>query len=213
MTKVIKMRHPVISQLEKAVSEGRPYDHDLEGDLGQYVGKTSSEVADKVIETLYGKNGDGVPYFVEKLAPHIGLDTKKLDKEAVDKIIAEYGILKEPLKNLITSSEKFDAATISRITTQLASQLVADLIKTIPGQIGNLAYRDRDAAVEAIVNIQKFLRGENGAANTRMQLKNALTPDRIQAVATGVVDNAYAAVKESTPNLYNLPDYKKAVNE
>lgn len=195
-------KHPILSQFEKSLSDSRPFEHDLEAALGQYLNNSSTDVVDKVIETLYGKNGDGIPYFVEQLAPRLGIDIKKLDKAGIDKLIGKYGIIKETLKGLITAKEKFDTATISQITSQLASQLFADFMQGVPGQVANIAYKNGKDADEILVAMQGFLRGPNAARNLQQQLKTALTPDRKQAIATGIIENAYPTYRESTSNLY-----------
>lgn len=197
-----KPAHPILSRLETSLGASRSYDHDLEEALGQYLNKSGSEVADKVIETLYGKNGDGVPYFVEKLAPRLGIDLKKLDKAEVDKFIGQYGIIKENLKSLIAAREKFDSAAVSQITTQLAGILFAHLMEGAPAQIANIAYKDGATADDILVKMQEFLRGPNAARSLKHQLKTALTPDRKQGIASGIIEGAYASYKETTTNLY-----------
>ena len=197
-----KPAHPVLSQLERSLSDAKSFDHDLETILGPFLNKPSTEVVDRVIEALYGKNGNGIPYFVELLAPRLGLDPKKLDVATIDKLVGKYGITKETLKGLIAAREKFDAATISQITTQLAAQLFADFMQGASAQIGNLAYKNRNLAVELIVAMQEYLGGPNAGRNIKQQLSTALTPDRIQGVAGGVIENAYSAHKQATPYLY-----------
>ena len=201
------IKPPVLSQLEQALTNAKTLDHDLEGALGQFLDRPSGEVADKVIEALYEKNGEGVPYFVEKIAHRLGVDPTKLDRDAVDKLIGEYGVVRETLKTIIASKDKFDAATVSQITTQLATQLAADLMKGIPGQVANLAYKDMGRAKWVAIEMEMYLRGPQAAANLERQLINVATPDRLQAIVAGITDGAYRSIKEATPNLYRPAEY------
>ncbi len=198
-----KPDYAIVSNFTNALSQGKEFDHGLEGLIGDFIGKKGKDVAMDVVTRLYEPNGKGVPKFIEALAPYLHINLEKLTKEDIDKYVSKYGILMDTLRRTISGRDVFDTGAVQQITTQLAANLVNEFTDYIPASIANQAYKNMNLAKSYTVEIGRALGGDPVAKNLEAQLRSVHTPEQLQATVNGILSDAYTRYKGATPNTIN----------